>query len=117
MLKQAGKVRKLILDNKEYVLVARAHWEAVTGGRPSPKTHRTKLVTKQAVGLSIEDVRRSLAERVVSQRTAAGMTQQELARRAGVRVETISRLENGLHTPGARTFAKIERALTRRRAT
>jgi transcriptional regulator with XRE-family HTH domain len=41
------------------------------------------------------------------------MTQAQLARVAQVRIETISRLENGLHMPNVRTFDRIDRALNR----
>jgi DNA-binding XRE family transcriptional regulator len=44
-------------------------------------------------------------------RKAAGWTQAELAARAGVRQETISRIETGKHSPGLKTMAKIDRAL------
>jgi transcriptional regulator with XRE-family HTH domain len=44
-------------------------------------------------------------------RKAAGLTQQELATRAGIRQETLSRIESGKHTPTLRTLKKIDRAL------
>ena len=62
---------------------------------------------------TIEHVRLSLANKIIGQRKAARLTQAQLAKLAGIRVETISRLENGLHTPSVRTFAKIEAALKR----
>ena len=55
----------------------------------------------------------AIAVRSIKPRKAAGLTQSQLARLARVRVETISRLENGLHMPSARTFDKIERAIKR----
>ena len=53
----------------------------------------------------LEHVRISLANKMGARRKAVGLTQAQLARLARVRVETISRLENALHMPGARTFA------------
>jgi DNA-binding XRE family transcriptional regulator len=100
------KLRTLVLDGREYVLVPRSEWEA-QGGR--------NVDASGASGYTIGDVRFTLAQRVVAMRKQAGWSQAELARRAGVRVETISRLENGLHMPGARTFEKIERAVRRAR--
>ena len=41
----------------------------------------------------------------------AGLSQGELARRAGVRVETLCRVERGKQTPSTTTIAKLERAL------
>jgi transcriptional regulator with XRE-family HTH domain len=52
-----------------------------------------------------------------ARRKAAGLTQVQLAKLARVRVETISRLENGLHMPGIKTFDKIDRALSRTKRT
>jgi transcriptional regulator with XRE-family HTH domain len=61
----------------------------------------------------IEHVRLSLANKISARRKSGGLTQAQLARMARIRIETISRLENGQHMPGVRTFEKIERALTR----
>jgi transcriptional regulator with XRE-family HTH domain len=40
----------------------------------------------------------TLGDRVAKERQKRGWTQQELAERAGVRYETINRIENGKHT-------------------
>lgn len=53
----------------------------------------------------------SLARSIIQDRKAAGLSQQELARLAGVRQETISRLESGKHSPTVRTVEKIDRVL------
>ena len=53
----------------------------------------------------------SIARSIVQERRAAGLTQEELARLAGVRQETICRLESGKHSPTVRTVAKIDRVL------
>jgi len=60
---------------------------------------------------AVEFARVSIARQLVQDRQAAGLTQQELARRAGVRQETISRLESGKHSPTVRTVDKIDRVL------
>jgi DNA-binding XRE family transcriptional regulator len=52
-----------------------------------------------------------LAAKMLQRRLAAGWTQQELASRAGVRPETVSRLETGKHAPNTATFLKLERAM------
>jgi DNA-binding XRE family transcriptional regulator len=51
-------------------------------------------------------------KQIIRGRKAAGWTQAELAARAGVRQETISRIETGKHSPGLKTMAKIDRALS-----
>lgn len=44
---------------------------------------------------------------------AAGLTQKELARRAGIRPETLNRIEKGKVTPVVTTIEKIVGALQR----
>ncbi len=60
---------------------------------------------------ALEFARVSIARDIIRERTALGLTQQELAKLAGVRQETISRLESGKHSPTIRTVDKIDRAL------
>src|SRR5260370_36473625 len=58
-----------------------------------------------------EAIRIGLARTIIERRKAAGWTQEQLARAAGVRQETVSRLETGKHAPNIRTVDKIEFAL------
>jgi DNA-binding XRE family transcriptional regulator len=62
---------------------------------------------------AIETARIIIARQIIRARKAAGWTQAELAARASVRQETISRIETGKHSPGLKTMAKIDRALKR----
>ncbi|HUY31398.1 MAG TPA: helix-turn-helix transcriptional regulator [Pirellulales bacterium] len=65
---------------------------------------------------ALEYVRTSIARDIVRERRELGLTQQKLAQLAGVRQETLSRLESGKHSPTVRTVEKIEKALGRSRA-
>jgi len=58
-----------------------------------------------------ETVRAIYARRLIQERESVGLSQSELARRAGLRPETINRLEKGRHSPDTTTLAKISRAL------
>ena len=40
--------------------------------------------------------------------------QVELARRAGIRTETLNRIEKGKHAPSVSTIEKLERALAKK---
>lgn len=53
----------------------------------------------------------SIARDIVAERKAAGLTQEQLAKRSGIRQETLSRIESGKHTPTMQTLKKIDRAL------
>jgi DNA-binding XRE family transcriptional regulator len=61
---------------------------------------------------ALETVRAILARKILTRRRAAGWSQAELAKRAGVRQETVSRLESGKHAPNVTTVEKIDRALS-----
>jgi transcriptional regulator with XRE-family HTH domain len=52
-----------------------------------------------------------LGRDVVRDRERFGWSQAELARRAGVRVETLNRIETGRRTPSVATIEKIDEAL------
>jgi ribosome-binding protein aMBF1 (putative translation factor) len=58
-----------------------------------------------------ETLRALVAQQIIRRRRQAGWTQAELAVRAGVRQETVSRLETGKHAPNVTTVDKIERVL------
>lgn len=58
----------------------------------------------------------AIARGVIQDRIRRGWTQKELARRAGLRLETICRLESGKHAPTRESIARIERAFSRSRS-
>ena len=58
-----------------------------------------------------ETIRAIYAHRQIQERESAGLSQSELARRAGLRPETINRLEKGKHSLDTATLAKITKAL------
>jgi DNA-binding XRE family transcriptional regulator len=60
---------------------------------------------------AIETLRTMLARDLAEKRRALGLTQAELAQRAGVRPETVNRLELGKHSPSVRTVDKLDTAL------
>lgn len=60
---------------------------------------------------AIEFSRVSLARKVIIGRRAAGWSQAELARHAGIRAETVNRIEKAKNTPDPRTFDKLTQAL------
>ena len=55
--------------------------------------------------------RASLARKIIRDRRRLGLSQVELARRAGIRPETLNRLEHAKHSPTVATVEKIDRAL------
>jgi DNA-binding XRE family transcriptional regulator len=55
--------------------------------------------------------RTTIARGIIRDRVGAGLNQKELARRAGIRVETLCRIETGRHTSSVETIQRIHRAL------
>lgn len=53
----------------------------------------------------------SLGGRIRARRLALGLTQEDLARRAGVPLVTVNRIENGHQRPRRQTLLKLARAL------
>jgi DNA-binding XRE family transcriptional regulator len=60
---------------------------------------------------ALEALRVSLARKIVRERRRLGLTQVELARHAGIRPESLNRIEQGKVTPSVATVEKIDRAL------
>jgi predicted transcriptional regulator len=54
----------------------------------------------------------SIARDIIKGRLKDGLTQKALANLAGIRVETLCRIETGKHTPSVTTIERIERALS-----
>jgi ribosome-binding protein aMBF1 (putative translation factor) len=51
------------------------------------------------------------ARDILRARRKLGLSQADLARRAGIRAETLNRIEHGKNTPSVPTIAKIDRVL------
>lgn len=60
---------------------------------------------------ALEFARISLARDLIRNRKSVGLTQQRLADLAGIRQETLSRIENGKHTANPQTIDKIMRVI------
>jgi ribosome-binding protein aMBF1 (putative translation factor) len=102
-------IETISIANDELVVVARKDFEALmekAGVLPSrPKPDKNGNVDAFAA----IDV--SIARSLITDRIKRGWTQTELARRSGVRLETISRIEAGKHCPRQETLLKLDRAL------
>jgi DNA-binding XRE family transcriptional regulator len=66
---------------------------------------------KQGNFPALEYARVSLARDIIRDRRSAGLTQQELAKQAGTRQETISRIESGKYTASVKLIDRIDRVL------
>lgn len=98
------------IDGKKLVLVAKEYFDDLMEkvGVLPPLPAKTPSGNYPA----LETCDALIARSVIKDRIERGWTQKELARRAGLRLETISRLESGKHAPTRETVTRIERALS-----
>jgi DNA-binding XRE family transcriptional regulator len=64
---------------------------------------------------ALQYARISLARDLIRDRKGVGLSQQQLADLAGIRQETLSRIETGKHTANQRTVEKIMRVIEAQR--
>jgi ribosome-binding protein aMBF1 (putative translation factor) len=104
----AAAAGTVTLPRVEYERLLAKAGEALTDGGRGPA-----LPKPDARGNlpAVEYIRASIARELIRQRHAAGLTQVELAARAGVRQETVSHIESGRHTVSEPVMRKIEKAL------
>ena len=103
--------QKVTLAGRRYVLLPAEDFErlqALAGESDGPT-----LPEPDAKGRypAVEYARVSLARKIVRRRRAIGLTQVDLARRAGIRKESLCRIESGKVTPTLTSIEKITRAL------
>ena len=91
-----------------FVLIPEAELAAIEGPGYPP-------IDNDGTCEALPFLRASIARDIVRERRQRGLTQAELAKLAGIRQETLSRLESGKHKPNVRTVERIEAALKRKR--
>ena len=92
----------LSIAGVEYVVVPRSEYAAMP--QLPPKDHRGERPAKATIQAII-------ARSLIRRRTDAGLEQKQLAALAGVRAETISRIESGRYRPQRATMERLDRAL------
>ncbi len=103
-------------QGKRFVMVPMAEWrrvERLTTKAAMPAESAPPLPKPDQEGHvpALAYIQVSIARDIVRERTALGLSQNALAKLAGIRNETLCRLESGKHSPTVRTVEKIERAL------
>jgi len=94
--------RRVELDGVRYVIVRESLFE-----RLCEEAGASGVDGDEPLAPGLELDRASLAEKMVRRRLAAGLSQAELARRAGIRPETLNRIERGRTTPDFATVRKL----------
>jgi ribosome-binding protein aMBF1 (putative translation factor) len=101
--------RSVELDGVRYVILRETAFELLCRKADVPCQRPSVAEDASSPGLDLD--RSSLAQKLVRRRRAAGLSQAELARRAGVRPETLNRIERGRTTPDFATVRKLVLAM------
>ncbi len=101
----------IVVDGKPYVLLPRNEYDQLTTLAKAANLPPLPAADENGHYPAVDYARASLARKIIRDRVAAGLSQRQLAERAGVRVETVCRIETGKHTPSVPTVDKIDRAL------
>jgi DNA-binding XRE family transcriptional regulator len=98
------RYQRIQLAGKWYIIIAEDEFRALTKPQDAGP-HSDGLDA-----FSVSDQR--LADRLQQRRRQAGLTQKDLARLAGIRVETLNRIEKGHTTPDFKTIRKLVNAMS-----
>jgi DNA-binding XRE family transcriptional regulator len=103
-------VQTLDIRGRKFVLIPESEYRRLTK-RLVPAIPRMPAMSSDGTYPAAEAMRAMMARKIIAARKAVGLSQVALARKAGIRVETLNRLEKGKHTPDLATMAKINKAL------
>lgn len=104
-------VAPVTINGKAYVIVERASYEALKYKNKGAILPAFPPKDKDGYYPAAEAIRVSIARDIISERLDAGLSQKELANLAGIRVETLCRIETGKHSPSVKSIERIEAAL------
>jgi ribosome-binding protein aMBF1 (putative translation factor) len=100
-----GGVQSVTLKGERFIILPEAEYCRLTGEPPLPAPDESgNYPAAEALDVSI-------ARSILRDRRRLGLSQAELARRAGIRPETLNRIERGTHSPSVATIDKLDRAL------
>ena len=103
MRKQKTAYQRVRLDGKWYVIIEEKEFRTLT------QSENSKTKNDVLDAMNISDQR--LADRLLQRRQDAELSQKDLAELAGVRIETLNRIEKGRTTPDFKTIRKLVNAM------
>jgi len=99
------------IGDEEYVIVRRKTYDRLTKLAEVAELPPLPGPDKRGNYPAVDYARASLARNIIRGRVKAGLTQRQLAKLAGIRIETLCRIETGKHTASVPTIEKLDRAL------
>jgi DNA-binding XRE family transcriptional regulator len=107
-----GVVRRTTMNGKRVVVVEEREFERLLR-RADEWEPAMPSADEQGLYPAREAMAVIQARDIIRARRKLGLGQAELARLAGIRVETLNRIENAKNKPNVTTIEKIDRALRR----
>ena len=101
----------ILLEGKPYVVLPRDEYDRLTTLAKAAELPPLPQADAQGNYPAVAYSRASLARKIIRDRVAVGLSQRDLALRAGVLVETLCRIETGKHIPSVPTIDKLDRTL------
>jgi transcriptional regulator with XRE-family HTH domain len=105
------KHRTVTRHGEKYVVVEDSDFAKLSEDADAENLPAFPPVDANGNSPAVEFARVSIARQIITERRAAGLSQAELARRAGIRVETLNRLENAKHSADVSTMKRIDAVL------
>jgi DNA-binding XRE family transcriptional regulator len=103
-------MKTLIEEGRKFVLVPAEAWERIaTGAVTMPEVPTTDAEGNMD---ALEFARATIARGIIRDRVAAGLSQAELARRAGIQPAVLNRIEKAKVVPDNSTMKKIDAVLS-----
>ncbi|HEX3656570.1 MAG TPA: helix-turn-helix transcriptional regulator [Pirellulales bacterium] len=104
-------MQTIMVDGKPYVLLPRDEYDRLATLAKAADLPPLPKADASGNYPAVEYARASLARKIIRDRAAAGLSQRELAKLAGISFEHLCRIETGKHTPSVPMIDKIDRAL------
>lgn len=104
-------MKSVNLDGRDYVILPREDYDRLSKLAKAAELPPLPKADADGNYPAIDYARASLSRNITKGRIETGLTQLELAKRAGIRNETLCRLERGQQSPSVATIARIEQAL------
>jgi DNA-binding XRE family transcriptional regulator len=106
-----SKFQRITKAGKRFVLVPEDEFQRLS--ELEAKLPPLPAADAQGNRPAVEFARATIARGIIRDRKALGLSQAALARLAGVRVETLNRIEKGHVTADMATLAKVDQAIQR----
>lgn len=108
-----SEIQMLQIAGKPYVLLPREEYDRLTLLAKAEALPPVPAADARGTVPAVDYARASIARKIITRRAELGLSQRDLAKLAGVRVETLCRIETGKVTPTVATIERIDRALTK----